>query len=120
MLPKTYHPVGGYVAFGCDDEEGYETGGDPDGAEIALRRAGFNVMRMSEAVHARLEFPGDDFMLVTCLVEEMSDQVICRLIDEINAIVIPYGGDLSECGWINPDDPPFEELFVVGRRYRYH
>ena len=116
---KTYHLVGGYVAFGCCDEEGYETGGNPDSAEIALRRADFDVMRMSEAFRARLEIPGDDFMLVMCPVEEMSYQVINRLMDEIDAIVRPYGGDFSECGWINPDDPPFEELFNLHRRY-YH
>jgi hypothetical protein len=114
---KTYHLVGGYVAFGCCDEEGYETGGNPDSAEIALRRAGFDVTRMSEASHARLEFPGDDFMLVTCPVEEASDQVVGWLMDEINAIVGPYGGDLSECGWVDPDLPPFEELFNRLRRY---
>jgi hypothetical protein len=35
--------IGGYIAFGfqCD-------GFNPDGAEIALRRAGFDVIRMPE------------------------------------------------------------------------
>ena len=113
------HPVGGYVAFSCDDNE-YETFGDPDAAERALRCAGFTVVRLPEKFHDRLDkIPGDDFMLVTRRVAQLSYELYGQVMDEINAIVRPYGGDLSECGWMNPDNPPFEEIFAEPRQRRY-
>jgi hypothetical protein len=112
------HPVGGYVAFSCDDNE-YLTSGDPDAAERALRCAGFNVMRLPERFRPQLAYPGDDHMLVTRRVEQLSQEVYGRLLKEINAIVEPYGGLLGECGWMNPDNPPFEEIFAEPRQRRY-
>jgi hypothetical protein len=111
------HPVGGYVAFSCDDNE-YLTSGDPDAAERALRCAGFNVMRLPERFRSQLAYPGDDHMLVTRRLEQVSGEVCCRLMDEINAIVDPYGGLLCECGWMDPSEPPFEELFADPQLHR--
>jgi hypothetical protein len=96
--------IGGYIAFGfqCD-------GFDPDGAEIALRRAGFDVIRMPEKFWSRLELP-DDFILVTTDGPD-DDKFTGAVMDEINAIVNRYGGLLDEWGAIDPNRGPFEELF---------
>jgi hypothetical protein len=96
--------IGGYIAFGCDCDDF-----DPDGAAIALRRAGFHVTRMPEEFLSRLESP-DDFILVTT--DGPDDyKFIDTVMDEINAIVDRYGGLLDGCGAIDPNGGPFEELF---------
>jgi hypothetical protein len=102
-------PIGGYVAF-----SGYDPPGSPDGAEIALRQAGYEVMRMPAAFRSRMEFPKDDFLLVTTEIREdrVWDSAVMRhVMNEINAIVDRYGGDLSECGPRGIRGAPFDELF---------
>jgi hypothetical protein len=95
--------IGGYVAFTLFIEEF-----DPDGASDALRRAGFNVTRMPLRWRERMTFPEDEFILVT--IEGSDDRKIIRAVmDEINTIVRPFGGDLDECGPIH--GVPFEVLF---------
>jgi hypothetical protein len=98
--------IGGYVAFGCDCDDF-----DPDGAAIALRRAGFDVMRMPERFRSRMEIPQDDFILVSTEATAGDEKVLIAVMREISAIVDRYGGDLSECGPILSDHVPFEELF---------
>jgi hypothetical protein len=97
-----YHPVGGYIAFGCDDKGNITY--DLDGAETALREVGYDVMRMPEEVHARMTIIEDDFLLATYPVAEVTEEAMSRIMDEINATSV-------ECGWIDPEKPPFEELF---------
>jgi hypothetical protein len=53
--------IGGYAIF-----PGYTIDGtNPDAAAAALRRAGFHVTRMPQSLRSRLEFPLNDWMLVT-------------------------------------------------------
>jgi hypothetical protein len=48
----------GWIAFaGAVDES------DPDAAEIALRRAGFTVMRLPAKFRRQLAHPDDDFII---------------------------------------------------------
>jgi len=98
--------IGGYVAF-----DGY--GDDPpdvDGAEIALRRAGFHVIRMPEKLRSR-GLPLDDFLLAM-RDGPNDDKFVSAVWDEIDAIVDRYGGDICECGLIKSDEEhPFERLF---------
>ena len=99
--------IGGYAAF-----DGY--GDDPpdvDGAETALRRAGFQVLRMPEKLRSR-GCPLDDFLLAM-RDGPNDDKFVDAVWDEINAIVDHYGGDFYECGPVEPIelDRPFERLF---------
>jgi hypothetical protein len=96
--------IGGYIAFGCDCDDF-----DPDGAAIALRRAGFHVTGMPEEFRSRLKVP-DDFVLVTTDGPD-NYKFIDAIMGEINAIVDRYGGFLDGCGAIDPNRAPFEELF---------
>jgi hypothetical protein len=101
--------IGGYVAFGLDCDAF-----DPGAAEIALRRSGYDVMRMPATFRSRLEIPQDDFLLVTTEVHEdraQRPEVLRHVLDEVNAVVGRYGGSLDECGPINSHRAPFEELF---------
>ena len=84
---------------------------DPDGAAAALRRAGFHVTRMPASFRSRLEFPLDDWMLVTIDVLTDDDKVLIAVMREVGAIVDRYGGDFSECGAIPSDREPFAHLF---------
>ena len=103
--------IGGYAAFACEDDD-Y----DSDGAEIALRRAGFHVMRIPEWLRSRMKIPKDDFLLVTTDGPD-DDKFVDAVWDEIQAILDPYGGDFYECGLVEPIelDRPFEELFKPPR-----
>jgi hypothetical protein len=103
--------VGGYVAFnGYSDDPP-----DVDGAEIALRRAGFHVIRMPEKLRSR-GLPLDDFLLAVTDGPHDDKFVSSTIWDEIKAVVDRYGGDVFECGLIESDEleHPFENLFVPG------
>jgi hypothetical protein len=97
--------IGGYVAFAGDLDDF-----DPDGAAIALRKAGFDVMRMPATFRSRMEIPADDFLLV-CTDGPETEKFIAVVMKEIDDIVRDYGGLLDDCGPIASDRPPFEELF---------
>jgi hypothetical protein len=84
---------------------------DPDGAAAALRRAGYQVTRMPQSFRSRMEFPLDDWMLVTTDVLTDDDNVWSAIMDEVGSIVRAYGGDFSECGPIPSDREPFAHLF---------
>jgi hypothetical protein len=102
--------IGGYVAF-----DGYDCADfDPDGAEIALRRAGFHVIRMPEKLRSR-GCPLDDFLLAM-RDGPNDDKFVSAVRDEIQTIVRPYGGDCYEWGLIESDEleHPFENHFVPG------
>jgi hypothetical protein len=105
--------VGGYVPF--DGE------GDPAGATIALRKAGFFAMRMPEMYRSRISIPRDDFVLVCTNApqdDNKRDALISTFMDNVNAIVEHYGGgvfdDIHTLGDL--DDPdPWECLFSTTR-----
>ena len=66
---------------------------------------------MPPSFRSRLEFPLDDWMLVTTDVLTDDDNVWSAIMDEVGSIVRPYGGDFSECGPIPSDREPFAGLF---------
>src|SRR5262245_61874508 len=116
--------IGGYVTFSgytCElnpdgsfapDSIAERPGdNDPDGAAAALRRAGYQVTRMPQSFRSRLEFPLDDWMLVTTNVLTDNDKVLIAVMREVGAVVDRYGGDFSECGPIPSDREPFADLF---------
>jgi len=103
--------IGGYAAFAGDLDDF-----DPDGAAVALRRAGFEVMRMPATFRSRMEIPEDDFILVYTDGPE-TYKFMSAVMKEINAIVDRYGGLLNECGPIASDRAPFEELFSFRVRH---
>jgi hypothetical protein len=86
-------------------------GNYPDGAAAALRRAGLHVTRMPASLRSQLEFPLDDWMLVTTDVLTDDDKVLLAVVREVGAIVDRYDGDFSECGLIPSDREPFADLF---------
>jgi hypothetical protein len=55
-----------------------------------------------------MEFPKDDFLVVTTDGPD-DDKLVSAIMDEIHAIAGRYGGGLDECGAI--EGAPFEELF---------
>jgi hypothetical protein len=101
--------IGGYVAFAGDLDDF-----DPDAAAVALRRAGFDVMRMPATFRSRMEIPQDDFILV-CTDGPETEKFIGAVMKEIDGIVSDYGGLLDECGPIASYRAPFEELFSFRR-----
>jgi len=102
------NPDGSFAPAGITERPGDN---DPDGAAAALRRAGYHVVRMPDDMRARLEFPLDDWMLVTTDVDTDDHDMWSAIIEHAGAIVRPYGGDFSECGPIASDEEPFAELF---------
>jgi hypothetical protein len=116
--------IGGYVAFSgytCElnPDGSFAPAGiaerpgdnDPDGAAAALRSAGFHVTRMPPSFRSRLEFPLDDWMLVTTNVLTDDDKVLLAVMREVGAIVDRYGGDFSEYGPIPSDRESLADLF---------
>ena len=97
----------GSIAFAGDLDQ------DADGAEIALRRAGFHVTRMPDKFRSQLAHPDDEFMEAS---KAGTDDG--AIMDEINAIVERYGGLCDEVGTITSDHVPFKELFE--QRLRLH
>jgi hypothetical protein len=94
----------GAIAFGG------ELNPDPNGAAVALRRAGFEVTMMPQKFRSRLAHPEDDFMEVS--IDGIPDTEIVNAIrDEIDVIVGRYGGLCCECGPIPSGYVPFEGLF---------
>jgi hypothetical protein len=97
----------GSIAFAGDLDQ------DADGAEIALRRAGFHVTRMPQTFRSRLAHPDDELMEAS---KAGADDG--AIMDEINAIVEQYGGLCDEMQSIASDYVPFAELFE--KRPRRH
>jgi hypothetical protein len=107
--------VVGHIVFGG------ELAPDPDGAVIALQKAGYTVARMPERFRPHVYHPEDYFMLAVIggtISDE--DKVAGAVMDEINRIVDRYGGLCHECGAEPPDYvPSFDELFEP-RRWHSH
>jgi hypothetical protein len=100
--------IGGYVAFASE--------GDPAGATDALRKAGFFVMRVPETYRSQIEIPRDDFLLVCTNAPEdydKRDALISTFMDNVDAIVEPYGGLFDDVGTLGDlgDPDPWECLF---------
>jgi hypothetical protein len=85
---------------------------DADGAEIALRRAGYHVIRMPEKFRPLLCHP-DDYFMEASIDGSDDDKIVGAIMDEINAIVDQYGGHCDEVQSITPDHVPFEALFEL-------
>ncbi len=95
-------PIIGVVVFSGDLEP------DPDGAEGALREAGFEVARMPQKFRQHMAIAGDEYMEATRLgVDEDA------MMDEIEAIVAPFGASCMECGFVAAGDVPFSYLRVA-------
>ena len=100
--------ISAWIIFSGDDE--FDFGNDPDGAEIALRNAGYEVTRLPTKYRTQLAHPDDDFMLVSTVTEKTADFIF----DELNAIVGRYGALADDVGTVAPDFVPadeFERLF---------
>jgi hypothetical protein len=96
--------IGGYVAF-----DGYSNDPpDVDGAIIALRYEGYQVLRMPEELRSRGQ-PLDDFLLAM-RDGPNDDKFVDTVWDEIQTIVDRYGGDVCECGLLDLDE--LERPFV--------
>jgi len=67
---------------------------DPDGAAIALRKAGFTVRRMSARLRTQLSAlrPWDDFMFVSAGRAPVPRKGLPAIVDEVNCITNPYAG----------------------------
>jgi hypothetical protein len=92
----------GSIAFAGDLDQ------DADGAEIALRRAGFHVTRMPDKLRPGLAHPEDEFMEAS---KAGTDADAIAIMYEIDAIVKPFGGLCDEVGAVASDHVPFAELF---------
>jgi predicted PP-loop superfamily ATPase len=81
---------------------------DPAAAAAALRKAGYEVVTMTEKLRSRLDHPRDDFMEVTKrIVGDEVKQAIDAMMDDVEAIVLRYGAMCDECGQIDEDHVPF-------------
>ena len=100
------------IAFYGDDS-------DPEGAAAALRRAGFEVVRMPEELrphHARLLFPDNSFWEASteASVDSLDDELACvaepcfSIGSKVVDIVEPFGGECVGWGPVKPDYIPFE------------
>ena len=85
---------------------------DPDlnGAAVALRRAGFELIMMPERFRAYVDHP-DDYFMEASIAGSQDDESIRAIMNKINAIVGRYKGDCWECGPILSNHVPFEGLF---------
>jgi hypothetical protein len=112
--------VVGHIVFSGD----LDIPPDPDAAEIALRRAGYTVVRLPERLQSRVAVPGDDFVWAYVNVaiadqESLADAIVGVIMDEINGIVDGHGGTCMECGAEPPDYEPaseFDAMFEVPPR----
>jgi hypothetical protein len=106
--------IAGLIAFSVELEP------DPDGAAIALRKAGFTITRLP-ARFWHLLIPGDDFLYAVTGGAITDDyKILGAVMNEINVIVRDYGGGCSECGFILADcELSFDELFDQ-RKYWPH
>jgi hypothetical protein len=83
---------------------------DPDRAADELRKAGYAVTRLPDRYGGYLFHPLDDF--IEAVVAAPHDlKVYGDIMDEISGIVGKYGGECSECGPLEPDHEPFDDLF---------
>jgi hypothetical protein len=87
---------------------------DPEAATDALRKAGYQVIKMPEKFRSRLLYPRDYFLevvkTVICDPEDCMDEAGVML-DELNEIVDRYGAMADDCGPIDLKHPPFADLF---------
>jgi hypothetical protein len=82
---------------------------DVNAAEVALRNAGFEVVRMPDEYRSRLAHPRDDFFAVSkryalrgCDVNAASD----AMVDSLNAIVDEHGGAADDVEPVADDHAP--------------
>ena len=79
---------------------------DPAAAAVALCRHGFEVSLLPEKYRPLLAVPGDDFLEASKNVSAAGDDDVQGLIDgmwaEVERLVIPFGGDVFECGEATP------------------
>jgi hypothetical protein len=83
--------------------------GNPDGADgaaAALRKAGFDVVRMPARFLKLMDIPGDEFLEAS----KVGD--LAAVWSELNAIIKPFDGEcLDECGEISDDHVAFQSLY---------
>ena len=90
-------------------------GGDPSGAAVALRRAGFEVTMMPERFRPYLGEP-DDYFMEASKAGTHDDKSIRAIMNEIDAIVDRYQGDCWEGGPMLSDHVPFDGLFALAEQ----
>jgi hypothetical protein len=82
---------------------------DPDGAALALCKAGFAVAMMPAELRDRLDDPDDYFLEATKVVPD-AEQAMSAMMDEVDELVRPYGGGLDDVGPVDNDHIPFAWL----------
>jgi hypothetical protein len=82
---------------------------DVDAAAVALRKAGFEVLRMPSEYHKRMDVPGDECVEAYKMHDENHDEddALHAMFEEVNALVDQYGGLAHECGVVEQGHVPF-------------
>ena len=92
---------------------------NPEAATDALRKAGYEVVKMPEEFRPQLAHPRDYFLEVVkpivCDPEDFMDEANIMM-DELKEIVDRYGALADDCGPIDVDHIPFASLFDDARR----
>jgi hypothetical protein len=87
---------------------------NPEAAAEALRKAGYQVIKMPEEFRPLLAHPRDDFFEVmkpvVCDPEKIMDES-SRMMDELNEIVDRYEAIADDCGPIEANHIPFASIF---------
>lgn len=88
---------------------------NPEAATDALRKAGYQVIKMPKKLRSRRLYPGDHLLEVVktiiCNPEDCMDEAGV-MVDELNEIVRRYGAMADNCGPIDlkQPNPPFADL----------